>query len=94
MNGKARLFIAAMAVLGTGALVYGAQSWTSTDPVKFVWYLLISLLASRLRVQLPGITGTMSVNFLFILLGTIELSLGETLIIGCTATLAQSFVSR
>ena len=94
MNGRARLFIAMMAVLGIGALVYGAHGWQSNDPVKFVWYLLISLLASRLRVQLPGITGTMSVNFLFILLGIVELSLGETLIIGCTATLAQSFVSR
>ena len=31
----------------------------------------------------------MSVNFLFILLSILELSLPETLIIGCTATLAQ-----
>src|SRR5689334_22008133 len=94
MNGKARLFIASMAVLGSAALYFGAHGWQSNDPVKFIWYLLISLLASRLRVQLPGITGTMSVNFLFILLGIVELSLGETLVIGCTATLAQSFVSR
>jgi diguanylate cyclase (GGDEF)-like protein/putative nucleotidyltransferase with HDIG domain len=94
MNAKARIFIAVMAVLGAGALLYGAQGWDSSDAVKFVWYLLIALLASRLRVQLPGITGTMSVNFLFILLGIVELSLGETLIIGCSATLAQSFVSR
>jgi diguanylate cyclase (GGDEF)-like protein/putative nucleotidyltransferase with HDIG domain len=43
-----------------------------------------------LKVQLPGIDGTMSVNFLFILLGVVELSLGETLVIGCTATLVQS----
>jgi diguanylate cyclase (GGDEF)-like protein/putative nucleotidyltransferase with HDIG domain len=94
MNGKARLFIAVMAVLGLIGIVFGAQGWQSHDPVKFISYLLISLLASRLRVQLPGITGTMSVNFLFILLGIVELSLGETLLIGCTATLAQSFVSR
>src|ERR1019366_3403281 len=32
----------------------------------------------------------MSVNFLFILLGVLELSLPETLLIGCTATLVQS----
>ena len=32
----------------------------------------------------------MSVNFLFILLGVLELSLPETLVIGCTATLVQS----
>ncbi|MGA3351451.1 MAG: hypothetical protein ABSC33_20675, partial [Candidatus Sulfotelmatobacter sp.] len=43
-----------------------------------------------MKVQLPGIDGTMSVNFLFILLGVVELSLPETLLIGCTATLVQS----
>ena len=43
-----------------------------------------------MKVQLPGIDGTMSVNFLFILLGVMELSLPETLVIGCTATLVQS----
>jgi diguanylate cyclase (GGDEF)-like protein/putative nucleotidyltransferase with HDIG domain len=94
MNRKAQLFIGLMAVLGLGAIAFGAHTWQSHDPVKFACYLLIALLASRLRVQLPGITGTMSVNFLFILLGIVELSLGETLIIGCLATLAQSFVSR
>ena len=41
-------------------------------------------------MQLPGIDGTMSVNFLFILLGVLELSLPETLVIGCTASLVQS----
>jgi len=41
-------------------------------------------------VQLPGIDGTMSVNFLFILMGVMELSLPETLVIGCAASLFQS----
>ena len=46
-----------------------------------------------LKIQLPGIDGTMSVNFLFILLGVVELSLPETLVLGCTATLAQCVCS-
>ena len=33
---------------------------------------------------------TMSVHFLVILLGVLELSLGETLVIGCAAALVQS----
>ncbi len=49
------------------------------------------MLASRLKVHLPGITGTMSVNFLFILLGIVELSLAETLALGCTGILMQCF---
>jgi diguanylate cyclase (GGDEF)-like protein/putative nucleotidyltransferase with HDIG domain len=64
--------------------------WQSTDLTRFACYLAVAVLASSLKVQLPGIDGTMSVNFLFILLGVMELSLPETLVIGCTATLVQS----
>lgn len=64
--------------------------WHSHDLTRFLSYLLVALLASGLKVQLPGIDGTMSVNFLFILLGVMDLSLPETIVIGCAATLMQS----
>jgi diguanylate cyclase (GGDEF)-like protein/putative nucleotidyltransferase with HDIG domain len=64
--------------------------WQSADLTRFACYLIVAALASSLKVQLPGIDGTMSVNFLFILLGVMELSLPETLAIGCTATFVQS----
>ena len=51
----------------------------------------IAILASRLKVSLPGITGTLSVNFLFILIGVLELSFAETLILGAASMLAQCF---
>jgi diguanylate cyclase (GGDEF)-like protein/putative nucleotidyltransferase with HDIG domain len=66
------------------------RHWESADLARFACYLAVAVLASGLKVQLPGIDGTMSVNFLFILLGVMELSLPETLVIGCTATLVQS----
>src|SRR6185295_5577990 len=37
----------------------------------------------------PGVTGNMSVNFLFILIGIVDMSLADTLAIGCTGTLVQ-----
>jgi diguanylate cyclase (GGDEF)-like protein/putative nucleotidyltransferase with HDIG domain len=64
--------------------------WQSADLARFLSYLAVAILASSLKVQLPGIDGTMSVNFLFILLGVMELSLPETLLIGCMATAVQS----
>ncbi len=63
--------------------------WHSDDLTRFICYLVIATLASGLKIRLPGIDGTMSVNFLFILLGILEMSLPETLLIGCTASLAQ-----
>ena len=52
-------------------------------------FLLVSAIASALKVTLPTITGTMSVNFLFILIGIVELDFPSTLIIGCTGSLIQ-----
>ncbi len=73
------------------ALLWSAiWHWQSADLTRFLCYLAVALLASSLKVQLPGIDGTMSVNFLFILLGVMELSLAETMVIGCAATLVQS----
>lgn len=91
MTLQARVFIAIVSCAGVCVLLWGALHWTSHEPAKFLIYLLVALLASRLKVHLPGITGTMSVNFLFILLGVVELSLPETLALGCSAILMQCF---
>src|SRR3979411_1049707 len=89
MSIRARLFIGATAALGMWALGSALWRWQSADLARFACYLAVAVLASSLKVQLPGIDGTMSVNFLFILLSVLELNLPETLVLGCTATLAQ-----
>jgi len=89
MSERTKLFIGATAAFGSWALIHALWHWQSADLARFACYLLVAVLASSLKIQLPGIDGTMSVNFLFILLSVLELSLPETLIIGCTATLAQ-----
>src|SRR6195256_2250675 len=87
----ARPFIVGMALAGGVCLVLAFAHWQSNDPVKFICYLIAALLASPLKVSLPGIEGTLSVNFLFTLLGILEMSLPETLLIGLAATLAQFY---
>src|SRR5664279_1098157 len=89
MSIRAKMFIAVTVTLGAWALGHSVWHYQSTDLPRFACYLLVAVLASSLKIQLPGIDGTMSVNFLFILLGILELSLPETLLLGCTATLAQ-----
>src|SRR6266496_662259 len=85
----AKLFVSLMIVAGLATLVYGAVHQSSENIAEFICYLGIAVLASRLKVNLPGITGTLSVNFLFILIGILELSFSETLILGAIAMLAQ-----
>jgi diguanylate cyclase (GGDEF)-like protein/putative nucleotidyltransferase with HDIG domain len=91
MNAAARFFIAVVVLCGTSVLTYTVLHGESRDPLKFVCYLVIALVASRLKVNLPGITGTMSVNFLFLLLGVLELSFTETMALGCAAVVVQCF---
>jgi diguanylate cyclase (GGDEF)-like protein/putative nucleotidyltransferase with HDIG domain len=90
LSTQTKLFVGATSLLGVAVLIFALSHWHSTGATRFTCYLAIAILASGLKVQLPGIDGTMSVNFLFILLGVMELSLAETLLIGCTATLVQS----
>jgi len=87
---QTKAFVGITVSLGMVVLGYSLLHWQSQDLTRFACYLIVAVLASGLKVQLPGIDGTMSVNFLFILLGVLELSLPETLVIGCTATLVQS----
>ena len=91
MSAAPRFFIAVVVVCGTAVLTYSILHGRSENPLKFFCYLVIALAASRLKVNLPGITGTMSVNFLFLLLGVLELSLSEAMALGCAAVVVQCF---
>ncbi len=87
----AKVFIAAMAMVALACFWIGFAHWHSTDPIKFLCYVVVAFLASFLKIKLPGINGTMSVNFLFILLGVLEMSFAETLVIGFATFLVQSY---
>lgn len=95
MSKRAWLFLSAICAMGIAVGVYGYWTWkVDLDVAKFVAYSLIALLASRLRVSLPEITGTISVSFLFILICIVELNFSETLFVGCAAILMQCFAKR
>ena len=89
MSAAPRFFVAVVVLCGTAVLTYSILHGGSENPLKFSCYLVIALAASRLKVNLPGIAGTMSVNFLFLLLGVLELSLPEAMALGCAAVVVQ-----
>ncbi|MFL6464623.1 MAG: hypothetical protein ACJ73N_09480, partial [Bryobacteraceae bacterium] len=91
MSVRAKIYLASVYIVGLVTLELSMSQWHWIDLARFSCYLLIALLASGLKVSLPGINGSMSVNFFFIILGVMELSVPETVIIGCGATLVQSY---
>jgi diguanylate cyclase (GGDEF)-like protein/putative nucleotidyltransferase with HDIG domain len=90
MTGRAKVFIATVIASGLALLALEMRhaSWPTLG--RFFCYLLVVGFASRLKVSLPGINGTMSVNLVVLLLCVAELSLPEALLVGCVAALAQT----
>jgi len=94
MSLKARIYIGVVIALGAAALGHGLSLWVPHDLLRFLCYLALAIPASCLKVSLPGITGTMSVLFVFLLAGIVDLDLPETLIIGVVCVTVQSFLAR
>ena len=88
---RARAYIAAMFIAALGCSALAFSHWESSDPIKFSCYLAAAMLAALFKVTLPGIEGTLSVFFVFTLVGILEMSLPETLLIGLVSTLAQFY---
>ena len=84
-----KAYIALVVASGAACLTLAAIQAQSNDLLEFLAFAGLALLCSTFKVRLPGITGTMSVNFLFILMGIANFSLSETLSIGCLAAVVQ-----
>ena len=90
MPRRAKLYISSAIIVGisvlAGCLLYG---WNFPDLPRYFGYLFLGCIASALKIKLPGIRGTMSISFLFVLLGVAELTAAETITLGCVAALIQ-----
>jgi diguanylate cyclase (GGDEF)-like protein/putative nucleotidyltransferase with HDIG domain len=84
-----RLFVLVVSGLGLLVFCFGMAGWESREPLKGYFFLLMALIASGMRLNLPRIMGTMSLNFVFVLIGLTELSLSETMLMACAATAVQ-----
>ena len=89
MKKSAQIFIALMMVAGFAVLAQAVLHAQSVDHVRFVSFLLVACLAARLKVKLPGLTGSMSVNLPFILVAIAEMSPSEALAVACFSTFVQ-----
>ena len=89
MSLRAKTYITLTAMLGVLILQHAPAELHSEDGFRLLCYLTCAVLTSQLKVRLPGITGTMSVNFFFIMLAIIEMDLRPVLIITSAGTLSQ-----
>ncbi len=78
-----------MALAGACVLAWSLTHWSSENFIQFLAYLGLAILASPLKVNLPGIFSTLSVNYVFVLVAISQVSLSETLVIAVCATIVQ-----
>jgi diguanylate cyclase (GGDEF)-like protein/putative nucleotidyltransferase with HDIG domain len=86
---RAKIYIALILSAGTIGLASQMAHLHSSKPFLYWCYFFFTLLTSGLKVRLPTVFATLSVNFLSILLGIILFSLPEAILLGVAGTIVQ-----
>ena len=82
-------FIGAMILAGLGTAGFaGFASHTLHMPLALA-ILALAAATSKMKVKLPGIDGTMSVNLPFLLTAAVSLSSAEAVLVACISTAVQ-----
>jgi hypothetical protein len=90
MPRAAKIYIAIMAVFAAAILAWVAYGWNPGSLTRFSVFFALAMMASTMKIRLPGLKTTISINFVFILIGIALFSFGETVLIGLGGALVQS----
>jgi diguanylate cyclase (GGDEF)-like protein/putative nucleotidyltransferase with HDIG domain len=86
----ARVYVVLITLIGSAVILMSLLDWESSDPIRFVYFLLVAVLAAGLRVELGSARMVaMPINILFVLIGILEMSLAETQVVACVTTALQ-----
>ncbi len=89
MSRKAKAYIILTATLGVLVLQHAPAAVRPAGALRFLGYLAGAVLTSQLKVRLPGIAGSLSVHFFFIMMAVLDLDIRQALMIACAGTLGQ-----
>src|SRR5437899_4702337 len=90
MATKAKLYIATIATLAAAILGVVASRWNPESVSRFALFFGLAMVASAMKIRLPGFKTTISTNFVFILASIALFRFGETVLIGLGGALVQS----
>jgi diguanylate cyclase (GGDEF)-like protein/putative nucleotidyltransferase with HDIG domain len=94
MSIKARAYWLGIIIAGFVCLAWAGALWNVRHEklLQFSIYMIAAVAASGMKIKLPGIPGTLSMNYLFIIVGLFELQLESAILIGVTSVLAQVLI--
>jgi putative nucleotidyltransferase with HDIG domain len=82
-------YVTSVVILGFLTILAAVPHWAPQDPLRLIVFLLVAATGSSMKVTLPGVQGTMSVVFLFVLIAIGEMSQPEVLLIGIVSVVVQ-----
>ena len=85
----ARIYVWIIGLMGSAVVLSNLLRWESSDLIRFACFFLVALFAAGLRVGVKsGHGAALPINILFVLIGIMELSLPETIVIaGATSAI-------
>jgi hypothetical protein len=90
MPSLAKAYIAMIALVAAAVLTVVASRWNPENFLRFLLFFALAMVASAMKIRLPGFKTTISTNFVFILIGLALFSFGEAVLIGLGGALVQS----
>jgi diguanylate cyclase (GGDEF)-like protein/putative nucleotidyltransferase with HDIG domain len=87
---RARIYIGLILAAGAALFANALTGWACAEPVHYMCQAALAIIAAGLKVNLPGVTGTMSVSYVFILLTMIDFGYPEMVLVACLSIAAQS----
>jgi hypothetical protein len=90
MPSLAKAYIATIAAVAATVVTVVAHRWNPENLGRFFLFFALAMVASAIKIRLPGFKTTISINFVFVLMGITLFSLGETVLIGLGGALVQS----
>lgn len=93
MGRMAKAYICGVIVTGGLILAVSLASWSSPDLRTCAIYLVLAVLASVVKLRLPGMNGAYSLGFLLVLYGIAHFGLAETLLAACGGAVAASLLN-
>jgi len=90
MPSLAKAYIATIGALAAAVLGLVAYRWNPANLGQFILFFALAMVASTMKVRLPGLKTSISTNFVFILIGMALFSFSETVLIGLCGALVQS----
>jgi putative nucleotidyltransferase with HDIG domain len=88
---RVKCFVALVSAIGLTCIGVAVLPWHHTDLLQFACYLVLTAVASGLKVIIPGYEATVSVGFILFIVSIGSMSLSETVALGVTAALVQCY---